>query len=46
MTGSPRFLENPKACMPCSLTPAGPWCDAVLHQDIAFRYLDGVGSRD
>ncbi len=46
MTGSPRFLENPNACMPCSLTPAGPKCDAVLHQGNAFRQLDSVGSRD
>ena len=46
MTGSPRFLENPNARMPCSLTPAGSWCDAVLHQDVAFRNFDYVGSRD
>jgi len=32
--------------MPCSATPAGPWRDAVLRQDFAFRNLNGVGSRD
>lgn len=46
MTGSPRFLGNPNAYMPCSTTPAGPWRDAVLRQDIAFRSFDSVGSRN
>ena len=25
MTGTPRFLEDPYVCMPCSSTPAEPW---------------------
>jgi len=25
MTGPPRFLGDPNACMPCSSTPAEPW---------------------
>src|SRR5262249_23755263 len=33
--GSLRFLGNPRVLMPCSLTPAGPTCQAIRHADAA-----------
>ena len=45
-TGPPRFLGNPNVCMPRSSTPARSWRDAVFRQDVAFRLLNGVGSRE
>ena len=43
--GSPRFLGNPFAHMPCSSTPADRMRQAVRDTpDIAFRSVDGVGS--
>ena len=43
--GSPRFLGNPLANMPCSSTPADLAHQAItMARDIAFRAADGVGS--
>jgi hypothetical protein len=46
IAGPPRFLGDPNACVPCSLTPA----ESVVPRhrgtpDAAFRQSDGVGLR-
>ncbi len=43
--GSPRFLKDPNACMPCSPTPAGIWYIVASYQIVAFRLWNSVDSR-
>jgi hypothetical protein len=42
--GSLRFLGNPHALMPCSLTPAGPTCQAIAARRHGPCGADGKGS--
>ncbi len=44
-TGSPRFLGNPRACMPCSSTPVGPQCQAIAAPWCCRRSEDHDGPR-
>jgi hypothetical protein len=46
MTGSPRFLDNPNAFMPCSATPTGPKHKCRYASRRCFPCPNGGGSHD